>query len=141
MKSIYLRNFVATATMVALCFLIVAVAFVGIGRSFVLDEYQDTMEKSADEIARVASAMGESEDLTSWALRLNLSSISNSTGNHISLTDRGGCIVSCSEGLAAVAKDHPDVPIYTACVDRQLNSHNYILPGLGDAGDRLFGTK
>lgn len=51
------------------------------------------------------------------------------------------CIVSCPEGLAVIAKDHPDVPTYTACVDRQLNSHNYILPGLGDAGDRLFGTK
>ncbi len=97
MKSIYLRNFVATATMVALCFLIVAVAFVGIGRSFVLDEYQGTMEKSADEIARLASAMGESEDLTSWALRLNLSSISSSTGNHIFLANRSGRIVSCSD--------------------------------------------
>jgi uracil phosphoribosyltransferase len=51
------------------------------------------------------------------------------------------CIVSCPEGLAALSKDHPSVPIYTACVDRQLNDHNYILPGLGDAGDRLFGTK
>lgn len=51
------------------------------------------------------------------------------------------CIVSCPEGLATIGRAHPDVPIYTACVDRQLNSHNYILPGLGDAGDRLFGTK
>ena len=51
------------------------------------------------------------------------------------------CIVSCPEGLSALSKAHPDVPIYTACIDRQLNSHNYILPGLGDAGDRLFGTK
>lgn len=51
------------------------------------------------------------------------------------------CIVSCPEGLATIGNAHPDVPIYTACVDRQLNSHNYILPGLGDAGDRLFGTR
>ena len=36
---------------------------------------------------------------------------------------------------------HPDVPIYTAAIDRELNSHGYILPGLGDAGDRIFGTK
>lgn len=50
-------------------------------------------------------------------------------------------IVSCPEGISAVENAHPDVPIYTACVDRELNSHNYILPGLGDAGDRLFGTK
>ena len=100
MKSIYLRNFAATATMVALCFLIVAVAFVGIGRSFVLNEYQDSMANSAEEIARVASAIGERDGLTSWALSMNLSSVSNSTGNHIFLTDPAGTIVSCSDRTA-----------------------------------------
>ena len=100
MKSIYLRNFVATAAMVALCFLIVAVAVVGIGRSFVLDEYQETMEKSADEIARVASAIGETDGLTSWALSMNLSTVSNSTGNHVYLTDSEGTVVSCSDRAA-----------------------------------------
>jgi uracil phosphoribosyltransferase len=40
-----------------------------------------------------------------------------------------------------VHKAHPDVPIYTAAIDRELNDHGYIVPGLGDAGDRLFGTK
>jgi len=51
------------------------------------------------------------------------------------------CLVSCPEGIAAFHDAHPDVPIYTAAVDRQLNDHGYILPGLGDAGDRIFGTK
>ena len=51
------------------------------------------------------------------------------------------CIVSCPEGLKRLEAEHPDVHIYTACVDEKLNEHNYILPGLGDAGDRLFGTK
>jgi uracil phosphoribosyltransferase len=51
------------------------------------------------------------------------------------------CLVSCPEGINAMQKAHPDVPIYTAAVDRQLDSHGYILPGLGDAGDRIFGTK
>lgn len=51
------------------------------------------------------------------------------------------CLVSCPEGLAAFTNAHPDVPVYTAAVDRQLNDHGYILPGLGDAGDRIFGTK
>jgi uracil phosphoribosyltransferase len=51
------------------------------------------------------------------------------------------CLVGCPEGVAAMQKAHPDVPIYTAAVDRQLNDHGYILPGLGDAGDRIFGTK
>ena len=51
------------------------------------------------------------------------------------------CLLTCPEGVAALQKAHPDVPIYTAAIDRQLNEHGYILPGLGDAGDRIFGTK
>jgi uracil phosphoribosyltransferase len=51
------------------------------------------------------------------------------------------CLVSCPEGIANFHGVHPDVPIYTAAVDRQLDEHGYIVPGLGDAGDRIFGTK
>ncbi|MDP1567729.1 MAG: uracil phosphoribosyltransferase, partial [Polaromonas sp.] len=51
------------------------------------------------------------------------------------------CLLTCPEGIAALQKAHPDVPIYTAAIDRELNDHGYILPGLGDAGDRIFGTK
>ena len=51
------------------------------------------------------------------------------------------CLLTCPEGIATLQKAHPDVPIYTAAIDRQLNEHGYILPGLGDAGDRIFGTK
>jgi uracil phosphoribosyltransferase len=51
------------------------------------------------------------------------------------------CLLTCPEGIAALQKSHPDVPIYTAAIDRQLNDHGYILPGLGDAGDRIFGTQ
>jgi len=51
------------------------------------------------------------------------------------------CLLTCPEGVAAMQKAHPDVPIYTAAIDRELNDHGYILPGLGDAGDRMFGTK
>ena len=51
------------------------------------------------------------------------------------------CVVSAPEGIARMEADHPDVPIFTAAVDRQLNEHGYILPGLGDFGDRLFGTE
>ncbi len=50
------------------------------------------------------------------------------------------CLVAAPEGIAALHKDHPEVPIYTAAIDRQLNEKGYILPGLGDAGDRIFGT-
>jgi uracil phosphoribosyltransferase len=51
------------------------------------------------------------------------------------------CLLACPEGLANLAEHHPDVHVYTAAVDERLNDHGYILPGLGDAGDRLFGTK
>lgn len=51
------------------------------------------------------------------------------------------CLLTCPEGIAALHQAHPDVPIYTAAIDRQLNDHGYILPGLGDAGDRIYGTK
>ena len=51
------------------------------------------------------------------------------------------CLLTCPEGITALQKAHPDVAIYTAAIDRQLNAHGYILPGLGDAGDRIFGTK
>ena len=50
------------------------------------------------------------------------------------------CIVTCPEGLQAVEEAHPDVVIYTASIDDHLNDHKYIVPGLGDAGDRLYGT-
>jgi uracil phosphoribosyltransferase len=51
------------------------------------------------------------------------------------------CLVACPEGIRTFQESHPDVPIYTAAIDRQLDDHGYILPGLGDAGDRIFGTK
>jgi uracil phosphoribosyltransferase len=63
------------------------------------------------------------------------------------IKDRGAtsirfvCLIGCPEGIAAVQKMHPDVDIYIASIDEKLNEHAYIVPGLGDAGDRLFGTK
>ena len=51
------------------------------------------------------------------------------------------CIIACPEGVKKLQKDHPDVDIYTAAYDKMLNDKAYIVPGLGDAGDRLFGTK
>ena len=50
-------------------------------------------------------------------------------------------LIAAPEGVEAVQKAHPDVEIYVAALDEKLNEHAYIIPGLGDAGDRLFGTK
>ncbi len=74
------------------------------------------------------------------------------TGNSVSaalkrLKEKGAkdlrlvCLLSAPEGIRNVAEQHPDVPIYTAAIDSHLNEHGYIVPGLGDAGDRMFGTK
>ncbi|MGO0063695.1 uracil phosphoribosyltransferase [Brevibacillus fluminis] len=51
------------------------------------------------------------------------------------------CLIAAPEGIKVVQEDHPDVDIFVAAVDEQLNDHGYIVPGLGDAGDRLYGTK
>ena len=51
------------------------------------------------------------------------------------------CIIAAPEGIERMQKDHPDVDVYVAALDDHLNEHGYIVPGLGDAGDRIFGTK
>ncbi|QLG10221.1 uracil phosphoribosyltransferase [Deinococcus sp. D7000] len=51
------------------------------------------------------------------------------------------CILSAPEGIAVIEREHPDVEIVTAAIDSHLNDHGYIVPGLGDAGDRIYGTK
>jgi uracil phosphoribosyltransferase len=51
------------------------------------------------------------------------------------------CLLTVPEGIAVLREAHPDVPIFTAAIDKRLNDHGYIVPGLGDAGDRLYGTK
>jgi uracil phosphoribosyltransferase len=51
------------------------------------------------------------------------------------------CLVSCRTGIDTFHAKHPDVPIYTAAIDRELNADGYVVPGLGDVGDRIFGTK
>jgi uracil phosphoribosyltransferase len=51
------------------------------------------------------------------------------------------CLLAAPEGIRAFQEAHPDVPVYTAAIDSHLNEHGYIVPGLGDAGDRMFGTK
>jgi uracil phosphoribosyltransferase len=51
------------------------------------------------------------------------------------------CLICAPEGVRRMLEEHPDVIVFTASLDRQLNEHGYILPGLGDAGDRVFGTQ
>ncbi len=64
-------------------------------------------------------------------------SLKSRGGNHIKFM----CLIAAPEGVEALKAAHPDVDIYIAALDEKLNDHSYIVPGLGDAGDRLFGTK
>lgn len=97
MKNVYLRNFVATATLVFMCFLLVAVSFVGIGRGYIINDYRERMDSNAAEVARTASAIADGDSLTSWSLSMTLSSISRTTGNQVFITDESGRIASCSD--------------------------------------------
>ena len=63
--------------------------------------------------------------------------IKEAGGKHIKFV----CLLAAPEGVKQFQEVHPDVPIFTAAIDDHLNDHGYILPGLGDAGDRLYGTK
>ena len=97
MKSIYLRSFAATAATVAMCFLIVSLSFVGIGRNYVISEYRNNMEHVAHEVGRMASAIARNDSLSSWVLSLAVSSIAESTGNHVFITSPEGLVLVCSD--------------------------------------------
>lgn len=73
---------------------------------------------------------------TGWSATMALSQLKEAGATSI----RFVCLVSCPEGIEQVRGAHPEVPIFTAAVDRGLNESAYIMPGLGDAGDRYFGT-
>ena len=97
MKSIYLRNFTATAVLVLTCFLLVSFSFVSIGRIYLIREYKSTMDNSAQEVARAAEAISQTDSLNSWLLGMSISSLARSTGNGILITDAGGTVVCCSD--------------------------------------------
>lgn len=97
MKSIYLRNFTATAVLVLTCFLLIAFSAVSIGRIYLIREYKNTMENSAQEVARAAEAISQTDSLNSWFLGMSISSLSRSTGVGVLITDAEGVVVSCSD--------------------------------------------
>ncbi len=97
MKSIYLRNFVAIAALVSICFLIIALSFVGLGRQYVIGQSRENMDSSAREIARSAAAVSRTDTLRSWVLRMNVCSVASATGNQVFVTDASGEILCCSD--------------------------------------------
>ncbi|MBR3474338.1 MAG: HAMP domain-containing histidine kinase [Oscillospiraceae bacterium] len=97
MKSIYLRNFVAIAALVSICFLVIALSFVGIGRQYMISEFSKNMERSAAEVAHTTAAVAQSDELDSWVLRMNVCSVASAGGNQIFLADPEGLVLCCSD--------------------------------------------
>ena len=114
----------------------VRVGYLGLERdeaTFEPSEYYAKLPRLDDAITFVLDPMLATGGSASAAL----SSVKEAGATTIRMVS----IVSAPEGVAALTKDHPDVPIVTAAVDRELNASAYIVPGLGDFGDRLFGTE
>ena len=95
MKSIYFKNFTATAAMVMVSFLILGIAFVFLGRSYVINDARDKMEANAEEVSRSAQALTREGELNGWELRMTISAVSKITGNQIFISDPAGVIISC----------------------------------------------
>jgi len=96
-KSIFIKNFATTALLLAFSFLLLAVSFVGIGRTYLIEDYRRGMMSAAGEVAHTASAVARGNSLSDWTMSMVISSISGSTGNHIFITDEEGTIITCSE--------------------------------------------
>jgi len=96
-KSVYARNVAATALLVFLGFSLLALSLVGIGSRYVLRENEERMVRTADEVAHLAKAVVQKDDLSGWNMSMSLSSLGSVTGSHVFVTDTDGVIVSCSD--------------------------------------------
>ena len=97
MKSIFFKNFAMTVLVLAICFLLLTVSFIGIGRTYLIEDYRRDMMASTNEVAHAASAIARSGSMNDWTLSMIISSISGATGNHIFITDGQGVIMTCSD--------------------------------------------
>jgi uracil phosphoribosyltransferase len=113
------------------------VSVVGLARNEETLEAQTYLEKLVPEIDRRLAMIVDPMLATGGSLIATIDMLKKAGCKEI----RALVLVAAPEGIAAVEAAHPDVRIYTASVDQRLNEHGYIIPGLGDAGDKIFGTK
>ncbi|MDO4750112.1 MAG: HAMP domain-containing sensor histidine kinase [Eubacteriales bacterium] len=97
MNTLFFRNFVSSATLFCLSFILLGSSFLFISRRYFIDEEQARLAVNAEEVVKSAAAFSHEDDLQSWTLRMTISSISRSTGDHIFLCDNTGRIVTCSD--------------------------------------------
>lgn len=113
------------------------VGIVGLYRDEETLEPVEYYKKFSDDIADRSSIVIDPMLATGNSLAAACQLLKEAGCRHISAV----CMVSAPEGVAVMEREHPDIHVYTAALDEKLNEIGYILPGLGDAGDRLFGTK
>lgn len=113
------------------------VSVVGLARNEETLEAQTYLEKLVPEIDRRLAMIVDPMLATGGSLIATIDMLKRAGCREI----RALVLVAAPEGIAAVEAAHPDVRIYTASIDERLNEHGYILPGLGDAGDKIFGTR
>ncbi|MCR5089836.1 MAG: HAMP domain-containing histidine kinase [Oscillospiraceae bacterium] len=97
MKSVFAKNFTASVLLLTICFLLLATSFIGIGRTYLIEDYRRDMLRSASEVAHTASALASVNSLSDWNLSMLITSLSSATGNHIFITDESGVIITCSD--------------------------------------------
>lgn len=97
MRSFYFKNFIFGSMLIMLSFIIFGVAFFGLGRSFMLSERRDSIESNVSELCHLSTAYIRDGGLGDWELRIVLSTISQSTGNHCFISDAAGTVVNCSD--------------------------------------------
>ncbi|OZI29081.1 uracil phosphoribosyltransferase [Bordetella genomosp. 1] len=113
------------------------VSVVGLARNEETLEAQTYLERLVGELDQRLALIVDPMLATGGSLVATIDMLKRAGAREI----RALTLVAAPEGIKAVLDRHPDVHIYTASIDRELNEHGYIMPGLGDAGDRIFGTK
>ncbi|GGM12905.1 uracil phosphoribosyltransferase [Pseudomonas asuensis] len=113
------------------------VSVIGLARNEETLEAHTYLEKLVGELDRRLALIIDPMLATGGSLIATIDMLKKAGAKEV----RALVLVAAPEGIAAVEKAHPDVSIYTASIDQRLDEHGYILPGLGDAGDKIFGTK
>jgi len=114
----------------------VSVAHIGMYRNEVTHRPESYYFKGPVNLANADVVVVDPMLATGWSATAALAQLKDRGAHRL----RFACLVSCPAGIQQVRSAHPDVPIYTAAIDSHLNDNAYIVPGLGDAGDRYFGT-
>lgn len=125
MKSIYFKNFMATVTMVVVSFIMVAVAFLATGRSYIIKDRITETENSVAEVAKIAGALNESGTPDTWTLGMTLTAMSKSTGSHVFVTDSEGTVISCSD--PAPGCEHMGTRVDVEVLEEVLEEDGFVL--------------